>query len=410
MAEPIRKSVGLSLGSTSISIAVVHQRPGEQPEIVAFDRISCRFLRDGMIVNLEALQDAVSECRKNISFLVKASFYDVSINLCGVPLKTITSSLTHEMKKKTEVKKKHLSTSFLSQPFLEDDAWQLIHYRPISYDLDSQTNLSSPIGMAGKTLSVQMQQLFAPKTTVENIVHAINRCGFRISHIVTDPLSSSEAIVTKDELEMGIWLLDIGGNVIQTAFLTGKEVHVLPPLQLGGDTVTNDIAVGLKTTIKDAERIKIEYGYALPELVTNEMQIQIPPLGGGRADNPISQHRLSEIIKSRMEELLEMVAVTMNSFDPPANQISSGVVLTGGGSLLPGTLELASKHLRMPIIKGHLRDVTGLTDIAPVPLSASAIGLALYALRHEADIDWDISGTSTYKKFMQNVIRWLGGV
>ena len=150
MAEAIRKSVGLSLGNTSVSIAVVHQRPGDEPELVAFDPVSSRFLRDGMIVNLEALQDAVNQCRKNIAFLVKASFYDVSINLCGVPLKIKRSTLTHEMKKKTEIKKKHLSNSFITQPLLEDDAWQLVHSRPISYDLDDQTNLASPIGMAGK--------------------------------------------------------------------------------------------------------------------------------------------------------------------------------------------------------------------------------------------------------------------
>ncbi len=409
MAEAIRKSVGLSLGNTSVSMAVVHQRPGDEPELVAFDHVSSRFLRDGMIVNLEALQDAVNQCRKNIAFLVKASFYDVSINLCGVPLKIKRSTLTHEMKKKTEIKKKHLSNSFITQPLLEDDAWQLVHSRPISYDLDDQTNLASPIGMAGKSLSVHTQQIFAPKTIIENVVHAINRCGFRITHIVTDPLSSFEALVTKDEQEMGIWLLDIGGNVMQTAFKSGKEIFVIPPIPFGSDLVTNDIAVGLKTTIKDAERIKVEYGCALPELVTDEVQIQIPPVGGGQTNNPISQHRLSEIINSRMQELLELAADAMTEFEPAMSQSASGIVITGGGSLLPGTLELANKYFRIPIIKGHLRDISGLTDIAPVPLSASAIGLALYALRYESEIAWDTSGTSTLKKLMQNVFRWLGG-
>jgi cell division protein FtsA len=410
MAEVIRKSVGLSLGTTSISMAVIHQRHGDQPEIMAFDRVPCRFLRDGMIVNLEALQDAISSCRNNIACLVKTSFCDTSVNLCGVPLRTETGTLTLELKKKTEIKKKHLSDTLLSRPFIEDESWRLIYHHPGEYDLDNQTKLASPIGLAGKTLSVHIQQIFAPATTVDNILHSINRCGFRISHIVTDPLSSFESLVTDDEREMGIWLLDMGGRVMQTAYLFGRDTFIIPPIQLGGDTVTSDIAIGLNTTFKDAERIKIEHGCALPELASDDVKVHIPPLGGGRSSNPTSQHRLAEIIKSRMEELLEMAAGVMADYAADTGYVSPGIILTGGGSMLPGTLELATKHLGMPVIKGHLRNVTGLTDIAPVPLCASAIGLALYGLRNKPEIVWNRSGRSPCKRIMKHVVRWLGGI
>ncbi len=164
----------------------------------------------------------------------------------------------------------------------------------------------------------------------------------------------------------------------------------------------------MNTTIKDAEQIKIEFGRALPDLASDDLMVHIPPLGGGRSDNPTSQHRLAEIIKSRMEEILEMVAVSISN-ETDHSDLSSSLVLTGGGSSLPGTIELAGKYLGMQIIDGHLRNVAGLTDIAPVPLCASAIGLALYGLRKQPDIRWDMPGQSRIGQISRKLLTWLGG-
>jgi len=408
VAEGLRKSVGISLGTTGLSIAVLHQTGDETPELLAFDRVPCRFLRDGMIVNLETLQDAISTCRTNLASLVKTSFHNTTVNLCGLSLRVESGVSSIDLKRKSEIKRKHLSQVHLSRSFVEDENLKLIHLFPHSYDLDCQTNLASPIGMVGKSLSAHMQQVYAPTMVTDNILHAMNRCGFTVSHFVADPLSACESLITPDEREMGMWIMDIGGSVIQTAFVKGKEVKLMPPVQIGGDTVTSDIAIGLNTTIKDAESIKLEYGCALPELASDDLKVHIPPLGGGRANNPTSQHRLAEIIKSRMEEMLEMVAGCIHDQDNH-DHLSASIVVTGGGSLLPGTIELATKYMGMPIIEGHLRDLAGLTDIAPVPLCAAAVGLGLYGLRNPNEIKWMMPGQSLFQQFTRKTISWLGG-
>ena len=408
MAEDTRKSIGLSLGTSGVSIAVLHQHGSETPEILAFHRVPARYLRSGMIVNLEALQDAVSDCRRNISSLIRSPLRSAAVNLCGVELRTDEGISAMEFKRPTEIRRKHLPEVHVASRLNDDPAWRLVHIFPASYQVDDQSHLTSPVGMLGKNFSVELQQVSVSSLALNNMLHAMSRCGFRVTHLVADPLGAFEALVTSEEREMGLWILDIGGSVIQMAFVKGRFITLPPPLPIGGDSVTSDIALGLNTTIRDAEQIKIEYGRALPELASNDRMVHIPPVGGGRSENPTSQHRLAEIIKSRMEEMLELVAEVVNG-RPEARNLAGNLVLTGGGVLLPGTIELASKYLGMPVFEGHLRNVSGLTDIAPVSLCASAVGLALYGLRKEREFDWEVPGQSRYRHFVRKMVTWFGG-
>lgn len=408
MADSPLRSTGLSLGSTGVSIAVVQKHSQDPPELIAFDHVDCRFLRDGMIVNLEALEQAVAKCRKNIQALVKANFHAVTVNLCGFNLRHEHGRVTHTFKKRREIRKNDLSRVHQGQSLIDDAAWRLIHHFPETYHLDTQQNLASPVGMMGRELSAEIQQIFAPDVSIENLLHALRKCRLKPLHLVADPLGSLEALVTPDEREIGICLLDIGGSVIQMASVIGPRVRISPPLFVGGDLVTSDIAIGLNTTIRDAERIKIEHGCALSALASEDRKIHIPPLGGGHAENPTSQQRLAEIIQSRMEEIFEMTAQHMRELQLPEHY-TSGIILTGAGSLLPGTAELAESYLNMPIIEGHLRDVSGLTDIAPVPETASAVGLALYGLRNRRIMQWQSPGFLNFKSWTQRIFSWLGG-
>jgi cell division protein FtsA len=408
MSDRYKTSIGLSLGTTSISIAVVHQRPGELPEVMAFDRVPCRFLRDGVIVNLEALRDAVNVCRKNILCVLKTSFSNTTINLCGVHLKQENRVSSLEFKRKREITKRHLSALHQNPSHPEDDSWRLIHNIPVSYTLDSQTGLASPVGMVGKTLQAHVRQIYAPAATVECVLHALSRCGFGISGILVDPLGAAESLITDDEREMGIWILDMGGRVIQLAHLKSKDVFILPSIMPGGDSVDSDIAILLNTTIKDAEKIKIDHGRALTELASNDTKVHIPPLGGGPVQNPTTQHRLAEIIKSRTEELFELASQSISEHSG-TERISQGIVLTGGGSMLPGTREIATKYLGLPVIKGHLRHVSTAFDLPAIPLCASAVGLALYGLKCQSKSVWKNNKNSTFTQLFRNIIKWFGG-
>jgi len=408
MSDNYDRSIGLALGTSSVSMAVLQHIPGKNPEIIAFDRVLCRYLRDGMIVNLEALKDAISTCRKNIKSLAKSNFSAVNVNLCGFRLRNEFGTANLELKKKQEIKRKHLTQIHRSKLIQEDSDWNLIHNFPESYGLDNQTSLMSPVGMIGKNITADVQQIFAQQSSIDNLMHALGKCNLTIRNLVTDPLSSAEALITEDEREVGICILDIGASVIQMASISGRKIRIPSPIFVGGDLVTSDIAIGLNTTIRDAERIKIEHGYALPELADDARKIHIPPLGGGQADNPTSQHRLAEIIHSRMEELFELISMSFKDLKLPGHN-TSGVVLTGGVSLLQGTVELAEKYLGMPVIEGNLRNISGLTDIAPVPLTSTAVGLALFGLRHPNEGKRRMPGQSRFKQLTRTAFSWLGG-
>lgn len=408
MAEKRHRSIGLALGTSGVSLAVVQNVPDETPELIAFESVKCRYLRDGMIVNLEALTDAISTCRNSIQSLVKTSTANVSVNMCGVRLRSELGTTDYTLKRKREIKRKHLKEIHQARLLADESEWALVHNLPESYGLDNQNGLMSPVGMIGQRLSAAVQQMYAPQTAIENLLYAMKKCRLSVDNIVTDPLSCAEALITDDEREMGICVLDIGGSVIQMAAILGRQIRIPPPLFIGGDLVTSDIAIGLNTTIKDAERIKIEHGCALSMMASNDRKIHIPPLGGGQTDNPTTQHRLAEIIQSRMEEIFEMVRSSFQQMELP-DHFASGVIITGGGSLLSGTAELAEKYLGIPVIDGNLRNISGLTDIAPVPLSATAVGLALYGLRYPRELVWTASGQWRFISLTRSAFSWLGG-
>ncbi len=408
MAESIRVSAGMDLGSTHLSMAVVQQRNDNLPELLGFGTESRRFLRNGKVVNLESMQMAVNECLKQIQKLAKKSPCSVTVNLPVVETRSESGHVSIDISKRREIKRQDMIDVQYSKTLIESEDWTLIHVFPEEYAVDEQGGLSSPVGMNGKTVHANIQQLFAPTQLVDNIIHSILKSKLQIEHLVIEPIPVCEALITPDELHLGIWLIDIGGEVTHMAGIHDNRITILPSLAIGGCSVTSDIAIGLRTTIRDAERIKVQYGTALSELASTEGTIEIPPLGGGKSGEKISPHMLTQIIQPRMEEIFEMVAERFhNTFS--ADDYSGGIILSGGGSLLKGTNELAEKYLQLPIIKSNLRDITGLVVPYPAPLTASAIGLALYGLRYPKVKKWGNAGTNPLTRFMKIIFSWFGG-
>jgi len=213
MADARNRSIGLALGTNSVSMAVVQNHPGDHPELIAFESQKCRYLRDGLIVNLEALTNAIGKCRHNIQSLVKSNFQTVTVNLCGVQLRNEHGTTTFELKRKKEINRKHLQQIHQVRLIEDDSEWMLLHNFPESYALNNQSSLMSPIGMVGQELSAEVQQMYAPRSAIENLLYALGKSKLSVANIVADPLSSAEALITDDERELGICILDIGGSV-----------------------------------------------------------------------------------------------------------------------------------------------------------------------------------------------------
>jgi len=389
-------------------MALVQQRGIAQPELLGYSTASCRFLKNGNIVNLESLQHAVSSCVKQLQTLSRVSVHEVTVNLPVPYLKQKSGRISIEFPKRREIKRNHMIEIHRAKRLIETEELELIHSIPHTYFLDEREDLTSPVGMSGMVFGANVLQVFAPIAVVENVIHSMNKCKFKIRHLVMDPLGSGEALITPDEIELGVLLIDIGGNETRLSAYKKRALTILPLIPLGGDHITSDIAIGIRTPIKEAEYVKTKYGFALPQLAPEELEIDVVPLGGGQATGTISAHRLSEIIQSRVEEMFELIRDNIRS-NLDLTGFSGGVILSGGGSMMPGISEIAETYLQLPIIPGKLRTISGLTDIAPAPVCAAATGLALYGIRYPVECEWGERVRGSILTYLRGLFTWFGG-
>jgi cell division protein FtsA len=282
---------------------------------------------------------------------------------------------------------------------------EIIHVLPQEYIVDEQDGIREPLGMAGVRLEAKVHIVTAAVTSAQNIVKCCNRCGLQVADIVLEPLASAESVLHEDEKELGVALVDIGGGTTDVAiFSEGAIVHtgVLP---LGGNHLTNDIAVGLRTPLDAAEKIKQKYGCALAALVNPDETMEVPSVGG-RAPRILSRQVLSDIVMPRVEEIFEHVRkeLARSGYE---DLLASGCVLTGGSTSLEGIAELAEEVLGLPSRRGVPRGIGGLVDIVKSPSYATGIGLVLYGARH---VSRGTTAKAAEKGVWKRMKGWFGEI
>jgi cell division protein FtsA len=262
---------------------------------------------------------------------------------------------------------------------------EIIHVLPQTYVVDDQDGVKEPLGMSGVRLEVEVHIVTAAVTSVQNVIRSVNRAGLTVQDIVLAPLAASEAILSPDEKELGLLLIDIGGGTTDVALFRDGAIWHTGVLALGGDHISNDIAVGLRTPTAEAEDLKRRYGCALTALVREEETVDVPSVGG-RKPRQLSRQILSEIIQPRVEEIFTLVARDLARAgleDAPA----AGVVVTGGTAIMDGVPELAGQVFDLPVRRGIPEGVGGLGDVVRSPIFATAVGLSLYGMRTGAAFD-----------------------
>ncbi|MDD4052418.1 MAG: cell division protein FtsA, partial [candidate division Zixibacteria bacterium] len=257
---------------------------------------------------------------------------------------------------------------------------EIIHVLPQEYIIDEQTGIKVPVGMSGVRLETEVHIVTAAATAVRNIYRAINRCELEVEALVLEALASSYALVGDEEQELGVAVIDIGGSKTDIAVFFDGSIRHTSTVPLGGKNVTNDIAIGLRTPIDQADDIKMAYGAAMPSMVNADEMISVPGIGG-RGAREISRHVLASIIGPRMEEIFTLVQREVKKANYP-DTLAAGVVLTGGGSLLLGSVELAEQIFDMPVKVGIPRRFEGLSDMIESPMHAVGVGLIQYGLTH----------------------------
>jgi cell division protein FtsA len=371
------------VGTTKICAVIAEPTPGGNLDVIGVGAAASRGLRKGVVVNIEATVDAIKQAVAEAEQMAGIEVDGVYAGVAGGHIRGVNSrGVVAVSGRDREVSAADVGRAVDAARAINlPQDREIIHVLPQAYKVDDGEGIREPIGMSGVRLEVEVHIVTGAMASVQNVVRAVNRAGLAVQDIVLEPLASAEAVLYPDEKELGVILIDIGGGTTDIALFRDGAIWHTAILPLGGDHVTNDIAVGLRTPATDAEDLKRRYGCALTSLVPAEETIDVPSVGG-RKPRQLSRQILSEIIQPRVEELVTLVAreIERAGFTDAA---TAGVVVTGGTCIMEGVPELAEAVFDLPVRRGLPETVGGLADVVKSPIYATGVGLALYGVRHQ---------------------------
>ncbi|HVM75611.1 MAG TPA: cell division protein FtsA [Candidatus Saccharimonadales bacterium] len=380
MAKKDKYLVGLDIGSTKTCVLLA-ELDGEQVRFLALGAAESKGLRKGLIVNLDSTVSSIRRAVEEAESVANVPVESAMIGVAGGHVRGVNSrggiSLGPRPRdiEREDVKRAIDTARNIALP--EDR--EVLHVLPHEFLVDAQTGIHDPIGMVGQRLEANVHIVTSSSSATQNLVTAANKAGILISDTVLEPLASAEACLTQDEKDLGCCLLDIGGGTTELVVYGGGVVRHTGAVGIGGDHFTNDLAVGLRTPIPEAERTKKHHGVAAASLMRTDDAIEIASVGD-RPPRTIFTRMLTEIIEPRAQELLTLVADDLQRAGLD-KQIPAGFVLAGGGAQLNGLQEMVEDGFHLPARMGEPRGILDLPDQVAVPEYATVVGLVLYAAK-----------------------------
>src|ERR1051325_2985876 len=381
MAKRAPLIVGLDIGTYKIS-AIVAEIGENGVEIVGIGTAPARGLRKGVVVNIDATVESIRKAVEEAELMAGCEIHTVCTGIAGAHVKGVNSHGVVAVKR-TEVSGSDVERVLdAARAVALPMDRQVVHVLPQEFVVDDQDGIKQPIGMAGVRLEAKVHIITASVTSTQNVVKCCERSGLSVADLVLEPLAAAEAVVTPEERELGLALVDIRGGPTDIVVSHNGAVKHTAVLPIGGNHLTNDIATGLRTPFADAEKIKQRFGCALSNMVSRDETIEVPSVGG-RSPRVLSRHILAEIIEPRIEEIFALVAreMTRSGYE---DILASGVVVTGGSTVLEGVPELAEQVFHLPVRLGGPLSVGGLVDVVSSPMYATGVGLILHGLRRSA--------------------------
>ncbi|MCU0556160.1 MAG: cell division protein FtsA [Desulfobacterales bacterium] len=372
--------VGLDIGTTKIC-AVVGEVTGREVNIIGIGTYPSIGLRKGVVVNIESTVDSIKKAVEEAELMAGCEISSVYAGIAGGHITGFNSRGIVAIKgleiNQQDVDRVIDAARAVAIPMDRE----VIHVIPQEYIVDDQPGIQNPIGMAGVRLEAKIHIVTGAVTSAHNIVKCANRAGLDVCDIVLESLASGEAVLTEEEKQLGTALLDLGGGTSDLAIFSEKNIKHTFVLALGGNNLTNDIAIGLRAPLNEVENIKKKYGTCLPSNLQADEMIEVPGMGG-RKPRKLPRQILSEILEPRMEEMFTLINREIYRAGME-NMIASGVVLTGGTSLLDGVTEVAEAIFGLPARLGKPQNITGLVDVVNNPMYATGVGLVIYGAKNQ---------------------------
>jgi cell division protein FtsA len=404
MAARDRIIVGLDIGTTKICCLITELGESGELEVIGFGLSESKGLKRGLVVNMEQTVEAIRGCVEDAERMAGIRVDEVHTGIAGGHIQGISTSAVIAIKgdEITLMDKKRAVDQ--AKDFAKPVGVEIIHVLPQEFTVDDITGISNPVGMAGSRLEARIHIVTGSVSAVSNITKCAQKAGLGLQDIVLQQIASAASILTPDEIQLGVILMDIGGGTTDIAVFNEGAIRHTSVLALGGDNITNDIAVGLRTPIAEAERLKVKYGHAISARVSPDEQIEVPSIGGDMV-NMVPRRILSEIIESRVEELFKLAYNEIRNTGL-SEIMSAGLVLTGGASSLEGVAELAESIMHMPVRIGYPRGVKGLVELVNNPAYATAVGLCVYEAGKPSH-NFKPKGTNIFERILERIIGWF---
>jgi cell division protein FtsA len=372
--------VGLDIGTSKVLAIVGAIAPTGEVEIIGVGHHPSRGMKKGVVVNIESTVQSIQRAVEEAELMAGCQIHSVYAGIAGSHISSFNSHGIVAIKDK-EVGPGDVERVIEAARALAIPADQrLLHILPQEFIIDKQEGIREPIGMSGVRLEAKVHIVTGAVSAAQNIIKCVRRCGLEVDDIILEQLASSVAVLTDDEKELGVCMVDIGGGTTDISVFTEGAIRHTAVIPIAGDQVTNDIAVALRTPTQYAEDIKKKYGCALTQLAQRDQTIEVPGVGD-RPPRSLSRQTLAEVVEPRIEELYGLIQAELrrSGFE---DMLGSGIVLTGGSSRMEGMIDLAEEVFHMPVRLGLPQYVGGLKGVVQNPIFATGVGLVLYGARY----------------------------
>ncbi len=399
--------VGLDIGTSKIVALVAELQADGEAKVIGLGQHISRGLKKGVVINIDSTMQSVQRALEEAELMANCKINNVFTGIAGSHIKSLNS---HGMVKIKDAEVSQMDVDRVVETAraiaLPADQ-QILHILTQEFIIDGQEDVREPLGMSGMKLEVKVHIVTGAVAAAQNIVKCIKRCGIDVSDLILQPLASSLAVLTEDEKELGVCLVDIGGGTTDIAVYKQGAIRHTAVVPIAGDQMTNDVAVAFRTPTQSAEEIKIKHGCALGELVDAREMIEVPGVDG-REPRQLSVGTLAEVLNPRVKELYELVLAELRR-SGMEQMIASGIVITGGAAMMKGMVELGEEIFHMPVRLGLPRHIGGLSEVVSNPRYSTAVGLVL---KGKEQLERQISGEmelNSIARVFEKMKSWFQG-